>query len=105
LLSKAHHLKEQRSAFAQAAQFYWTHYFAQLQNVEWKEQLEARAARHTLACLLARVAGRSPLEYLDAAQRRVQKNVVVEIMKTPPGQISILVDTFVNHINEQYASS
>lgn len=105
LLSKAHYLKEQRNAFAQAARFYWEHYFAQLQNVEWKEQLEERAARHTLACLLARVAGRSPLEYLDAAQRQVQKEVVVEIMKNPPRQISVLVDTFVNRINEQYASS
>ena len=95
LLSKAHYLKEQRNAFAQAAQFYWEHYFAQLQNVEWKEQLEERAVRHTLACLLARVAGRSPLEYLDAVQRRVQKDVVVELMKNPPPKNSSLIEYFV----------
>jgi len=95
LLSKAHHLKEQRNTFAQAAQFYWAHYFAQLQNVEWKGQLEEHAARHTLACLLARVAGRSPLEYLDAAQRQVQKDIVVQIMKKPPHEIPSLIEDFV----------
>ncbi len=31
--------------------------------------LEPRAVRHTLGCLLARVAGRSPLEYLDEPHR------------------------------------
>lgn len=98
LLSKAHHLKEQRNAFAKAAQFYWTHYFAQLQNVEWKEQLEARAARHTLACLLARVAGRSPLEYLDTQERKTQQNVVVEMMKNSPREISVLIETFVDKV-------
>jgi len=97
LLSKAHYLKGQRNAFAQAAQFYWEHYIARLGNVDWKEQLEEHAARHTLACLLARVAGRSPLEYLDAAQREVQKNAVIKIMQNPPKHISVLIETFVEH--------
>ena len=98
LLSKAHYLKEQRSAFAQAARFYWKHYFAQLQDVDWKKQLEERAVRHTLACLLARVAGRSPLEYLDVAQRQIQKDIVVQIMKNPPREISVLIETFVDSL-------
>ena len=34
--------------------------------------MEPRAVRHTLGCLLARVAGRSPLEYLDEPQRARQ---------------------------------
>jgi aminoglycoside phosphotransferase (APT) family kinase protein len=98
LLSKAHHLKEHRNAFAQAAQFYWEHYFTQLQNVEWKEHLEERAVRHTLACLLARVAGRSPLEYLDAQERKTQQNVVVKMMKDPPRRMSKLIETFVDKV-------
>lgn len=98
LLSKAHHLKEHRNAFAGAAQFYWEHYFAQLRDVEWKEQLEERAVRHTLACLLARVAGRSPLEYLDEQERKVQQVAVVTIMKNPPREISVLIDTFVDSV-------
>ncbi len=98
LLSKAHHLKEHRKAFAEAALFYWNHYFAQLQNVEWKEQLEERAVRHTLACLLARVAGRSPLEYLDEQERQTQQRVVVEIMKNPPQKMMTLIDAFVEGV-------
>jgi aminoglycoside phosphotransferase (APT) family kinase protein len=98
LLSKAHHLKEHRRAFAEAALFYWNHYFAQLQNVEWKEQLEERAVRHTLACLLARVAGRSPLEYLDATQRDVQKNVVIQIMERPPRKMPDLIRDFLEGV-------
>lgn len=98
LLSKAHHLKEHRRAFAEAALFYWNHYFAQLQNVEWKEYLEERAVRHTLACLLARVAGRSPLEYLDATQRDVQKNVVIQIMERPPRKMPDLIRDFLEGV-------
>lgn len=98
LLSKAHHLKEKRNAFAHAAQFYWEHYVAQLGNVEWKEQLEKRAVRHTLACLLARVAGRSPLEYLDEQERKAQQTVVVEMMKNPPRQMSLLSEAFVDSV-------
>lgn len=37
---------------------------------------EGRAVRHLLACLLARVAGRSPLEYLSLSERRVQEGTV-----------------------------
>ncbi|MEO6906401.1 MAG: aminoglycoside phosphotransferase family protein [Abditibacteriaceae bacterium] len=98
LLSKAHHLKEHRNAFAKAAQFYWENYFVQLQNVDWKEQLEERAVRHTLACLLARVAGRSPLEYLNEEERKVQRDVVVEIMKNSPSQIPVLIEMFMSSI-------
>jgi aminoglycoside phosphotransferase (APT) family kinase protein len=98
LLSKAHHLKEHRNAFAQAAEFYWEYYFTQSGNVEWKEHLEERAVRHTLACLLARVAGRSPLEYLDAQERKTQQNVVVKMMKNLPRQMSKLIETFVDNV-------
>src|SRR5207253_6106542 len=58
LLSKAHHLADRRGDFTQAALLYWRAYAGE-------RQLEPRAVRHTLACLLARVAGRSPLEYLN----------------------------------------
>ena len=97
LLSKAHYLKKHREEFAQTALFYWENYIDRLGDVEWKHSLEERAVCHTLACLLARVAGRSPLEYLDDSQRQVQKDIVVRMMKNPPREISLLVDTFVEH--------
>jgi hypothetical protein len=47
----------------------------------WMAHLELRAAQHTLASLLARVCGRSPLEYLSAEERSVQKQVVIEMIE------------------------
>ncbi len=94
LLSKAHHFSARRREFGQAANFYWQRYREQLVGVEWMAELEPRAVRHTLACLLARVAGRSPLEYLDASERILQQKVVVALMQKPPLQIPILINQF-----------
>ena len=67
LLSKAHHLPHQRADFASAA-------LALLEGVRRRRtSSEPRAVRHTLGCLLARVAGRSPLEYLDEHERAQQQ--------------------------------
>ncbi len=65
LLSKAHHLPVKRADFASAAVAYWTCYRDTLGDVPFAAELEPRAVRHTLGCLLARVRGRSPLEYMD----------------------------------------
>jgi 5-methylthioribose kinase len=93
LLSKAHHLKQHRAKFAQAACEYWSAYCS-----AGTEPVEARAVRHSLACCLARVAGRSPLEYLDDTERANQQRVVVELMQRPPGRIPDLVNEFVGRI-------
>jgi tRNA A-37 threonylcarbamoyl transferase component Bud32 len=61
LLSKAHHLPEKRGTFADAANHYWQTYFEAIREIAWAGALEARAARHTLGCLLARIVGLSPL--------------------------------------------
>jgi hypothetical protein len=60
--------------------------------------LEARAVRHTLGCLLARVAGRSPLEYLDASQRAAQREAVLPLMQDPPRSIDALIDAFLKRL-------
>jgi aminoglycoside phosphotransferase (APT) family kinase protein len=94
LLSKAYHLPQHRAAFAHAACDYWQSYRAALGDVSWREGLEERAVRQTLGCLLARVAGRSPLEYLSQDQRVRQQSVVVELMQKPPGTILALTRSF-----------
>lgn len=57
--------------------------------------IEARAVRHTLACLLARVDGRSPLEYLDEAARSRQRQAVLALLPAPPDAIPALVEQFI----------
>ena len=97
-LSKAHHLPAYRHAFAAATNRYWNIYRVTLGDVDWADDLESRAVRHTLACLLARVAGRSPLEYLDSIGQARQAQVVSDLMLQPPKQIKLLIDAFLERI-------
>jgi aminoglycoside phosphotransferase (APT) family kinase protein len=98
LLSKAHHLREKRADFQQAALRYWQAYFAEVQSLDWTGSLEQRSVRHTLACLLARVAGRSPLEYLDSSARSHQREAVLPLIADPPSQIADLIDQFIGSL-------
>lgn len=93
-LSKAHHLPDSRDAFATAARAYWKTYTTAIGSGTWQDDLQSHAVRHTLGCLLARVAGRSPLEYLDVAERERQRQVVVDLMKSTPPTIDELVQRF-----------
>lgn len=97
-LSKAHYLPESRAGFASAAIGYWEHYRAMIGDVAWSATLEQQAVRHTLACLLARVAGRSPLEYLSAEQRKAQRCAVGALLAELPPTISSFVERFIDQL-------
>jgi 5-methylthioribose kinase len=98
LLSKAHHLPARRAAFANAAAAFWQSYAGAAGEAPWMHDLEACAVRHALGCLLARVAGRSPLEYLSEAERSRQRDAVVSLMSDPPATIDRLTTQFLNRI-------
>ena len=70
LLSKANHLQDEK--LIEAGLRFVEIYAAEMGPVYWDENLSVMAARHTLGCMLARVAGRSPLEYLNEAARARQ---------------------------------
>jgi len=55
---------------------------------------EARAVRHTAGCLLARVEGKSPLEYLTPAQRTRQRQLALRLMDVPPLSMTSVFETF-----------
>jgi 5-methylthioribose kinase len=93
-LSKAHHLPELWREFTEGALEYWRVYAETLGALPWAADLEQRAVRHTLGCLLARVAGRSPLEYLDVAERDRQRQAVLSIISAEPATIAGLVCMF-----------
>jgi aminoglycoside phosphotransferase (APT) family kinase protein len=94
LLSKAHHVASRREAFAGAAAHYWKVYSATIGDVGWESDLGLWAVRHTLGCLLARVAGRSPLEYLDARERERQRDAVLALIARPPASVADLAQEF-----------
>jgi tRNA A-37 threonylcarbamoyl transferase component Bud32 len=101
LLSKAHHLPHLRREFAAAAVECWQVYASVANDVPWFAALEPRAARHTLGCLLARVAGRSPLEYLDPNERARQRAVVTGLMQAPPTTIAALAAQFIAALTKE----
>ncbi len=94
LLSKAHHLPARRQAFLEGALRMWRSYLGALADPPWRADLEERAVRHTLACLLARVRGRSPLEYLSDNERAAQQEAVMSLLTTPPPTLAALADRF-----------
>ena len=98
LLSKAHHLPRRRSAFAESAAVHWAVYRETVGGLPWMEDLEPRAVRATLGCLLGRVAGRSPLEYLDEDERARQRSAVVRLMADPPQSVQGLTERFIEEI-------
>lgn len=99
LLSKAHHLRHHRNRFANATRQFWATYRDVVAGSgPWIDELESRAVRHTLGCLLARVRGRSPLEYMDQDERSRQARVVAELMDSPPATVGDLAEQFLNGI-------
>lgn len=99
LLSKAHHVPLHRRDFRWAAHLFWQCYLKIIANIPWAAGLEARTVRHTLACLLARVDGRSPLEYLDEIERADQRRVTLRLMQSPPETIPALIDQFIDALD------
>jgi aminoglycoside phosphotransferase (APT) family kinase protein len=99
LLSKANILRERRRDFADAAKSFWLTYRRDIGSAPWAAGLEPRVCRHTLACLLARCIGRSPLEYLQPPSAAAQTNAVSAMMDSPPGRVTDLVDEFLKRIS------
>jgi tRNA A-37 threonylcarbamoyl transferase component Bud32 len=97
-LSKAHHLPARREAFAAAAGAYWERYSSLVSAEPWAGDLEGRAVRKTLGVLLARVRGRSPLEYLDRTERDRQAAAVIDLMSAPPPTVPALTAAFLDRI-------
>jgi aminoglycoside phosphotransferase (APT) family kinase protein len=97
-ISKAHHLPDHRAAFAEAARLTWRTYEETVGDQGWASELQPRAVRHTLACLMARVAGRSPLEYLNADERANQRRIVLEIMQDPPLTVDGLTQQVIDRL-------
>ena len=92
LLSKANHLAPRRKEFIEAAREFWASYLRATVDMPFLKDLESFAVRHTLACMLARVEGRSPLEYLTDSDRERQRFAVVNAMSKKPATIDQMID-------------
>ena len=98
LLSKANHLPANRHEFINAAQHFWKYYT--LNNPITASAIEERAVRHTIGCLLARVKGRSPLEYLEENSRSKQLKIGQSLITNTPIKLHELFSNYKIKLNE-----
>jgi 5-methylthioribose kinase len=103
-LSKAHHLPASRPGLAEAAELFWHVYREEVEPLNWAATLEPRVIRHTLGCLLARVSGKSPLEYLTPEEAVRQRACTLLMIRNPPTTVPSLIDEFTHRI-EIYAEN
>ena len=89
-LSKANHVAGHRAAFINASHFYWDTY---RNHFAVDKQWEQRAVRHTIACMLARVEGKSPLEYLSEDDKRAQRKLCLKLMTHLPSSFDAVFQT------------
>jgi thiamine kinase-like enzyme len=94
-LSKANRDPDNKAKFTWLGLTHWQTYRERVQDSFRFQDCEARAVRHTLACLLARVSGRSPLEYLNTTQQDRQRECVLRLMNKPPASIPLLIRSFI----------
>jgi hypothetical protein len=94
----------QRARLASAAELFWQVYREEIAQLEWVAELETRVVKHTLGCLLARVAGKSPLEYLTNDEKMRQRIVVLALIAQPPTNVADLIAEFLHRI-ETYANN
>jgi tRNA A-37 threonylcarbamoyl transferase component Bud32 len=94
-LSKALHLPERRERLQAGAREFWRAYHRGLPPTPEFTDAPERAVRHALGCLLARVAGKSLLEYLTPQERDTQRAIIVRSMAEIPASVEDLIDQFI----------
>ena len=92
LLAKSIHLPKSQTLFQQACHEFASVYLQVMSRHAKSSGLESRWVRHTLGCLLARVHGRSPLEYLLDSEKETLTTRVLQNVAKPPENIHTLID-------------
>jgi tRNA A-37 threonylcarbamoyl transferase component Bud32 len=100
LLSKGRHLRGLSRRFAMSSLDFLIHYERARGWEDAGRDEERMIIRHTLGCLLARVAGRSPLEYLSEPEYDRQRRAVVKLMQSPPEGVTDLVRDLLADLDE-----
>lgn len=90
LLLKAVHLPDRRDALLAQFEEFQNSY---LQLVDWEDPAAfvTRVAALLPALLLARVDGKSPVEYLDDAGRQTVRRIAIPLVRNPPSRLAGVV--------------
>ena len=87
LLLKSIHMGKNHETYHFLLREFFDSYRGQVEGLPGRHALgerEARAIRHASACCLARVDGKSPVEYLDEAGRAIARAFALEALREPP---------------------
>ena len=96
-LSKANHLNN--PVFVELALLSWNSYRRIFQYKE--DNFEQRCVNHVLGCMLARVHGKSPLEYLTSEAQKWQYKVISNLITDSPKTLTQLFDSYKISLNER----
>lgn len=97
LILKAVHRPGAGAALLRGALDFWRAYAP---HIGWEAPavLEARLCRLIAALMLARVDGKSPVEYLDETGREAVRRIAVPLIRTPPATLARLVETIATEL-------
>ncbi|MFM7127980.1 MAG: hypothetical protein ACKO0V_01320, partial [bacterium] len=90
-----------RQGLASADQFFgllstfWDEYQAGMASLKPDADLENRAATHLAACMLARVDGKSPVDYLSTTDQPLVRQLTLDMLTAtrPPGIMQLVDET------------
>ncbi len=83
----------QMGRFVGLARAFWTSYLERRSlDPQTLEEFDRRAARHTAACCLARVDGKSPVEYLDERGQALARSLALAAMDVESLTIARILD-------------
>jgi hypothetical protein len=83
-----------RQTFLAATELFVLEYLRLIRGARFGREFEARACRHAVGCLLARVVGRSPFEYLTDPERERQKRMALRFVAKLPQRLLELIQRF-----------
>ena len=99
LILKALHLPGSRAALLVAAGEFWNAYRA---HVDWEDTagLEARVCALLPILMLARVDGKSPVEYLDDTEREFVRRLAIPLIQSPSTTLNAFVQVIAQKLKE-----
>lgn len=99
LVLKAIHLPGSRAELFDAAGQFWTAYRP---HITWEDAagLEARVCRLLAALMLARIDGKSPVEYLDETRREQVRQLAIPLINSPAATLCEFVDELKSRLKE-----
>lgn len=100
LVLKAVHLPESRSRLLNMAGEFWRSYSS---RVTWepRAELERRICQVLPALMLARVDGKSPVEYLDRTERNCVRGIAKPLLLDPAEDLASFLDFAAHHMGGQ----